>query len=62
MKKAVRPEEFISRKDLAQRFGRSYSWAKALAEKLDDFGGRFDFDQAKKTLKAGFRPCRRDQE
>ena len=50
---------YVSRKDLAQRFGRSYSWARALSRELPDYGGRFDVEDAERVLRAGYRPCRR---
>jgi len=52
-------QRYVSRKELAERFDRSYSWAKALAKDLPNYGERFDFDEAKRKLQAGYRPMRR---
>ena len=47
---------YLSRKELAERFKRSYSWARALAKDLPNYGERFDEDDVRRRLKAGYRP------
>jgi len=48
--------KYVARKDLAVIYGRSYGWAKRLAERLEDHGGRFKEEEADRLLKAGFKP------
>jgi hypothetical protein len=50
---------YVSRKELAERFARSYSWARALAKSLPNYSGRFDVDDARRKLQAGYQPCRK---
>lgn len=48
--------KYVARKDLAVIYGRSYGWAKRLAEQLEDHGGRFKEADADRLLRAGFKP------
>jgi hypothetical protein len=49
-------QKYVARKDLAVIYGRSYEWARRLARRLEDHGGRFREEEADRLLRAGFKP------
>jgi hypothetical protein len=55
------PPKLVSRKTLADTFDRSERWVAEVTRRtgVANYGGRYDVNEVKERLRAGYRPFRR---